>query len=169
MRRVHARYTAAAADRPIVLISAGIGLTPLLAMFKDLAYQQFASPVYFIHAARNSRFHALADEVRAISDERANFYSHVLYDAPLPSDVRSQRCDTVGRVDVSFLRKVLRSKNAEFYFCGPQPFMTALLQGLKGWGVPNSRIHFEFFGPKQDIAGARVLPPEPSHFVLQTT
>ena len=141
-----------AGDRPIVLLSGGIGVTPVMAMLKTLAHRQVSTPIHFIHAARNSGCHALADEARHIAAEHPNIRTHFRYDAPLPRDLDQKHCDSVGLVDVAFLNEVLPSCDAEFYFCGPQPFMVGLFHGLIDWGVPESQIHFEFFGPKQDIS-----------------
>jgi nitric oxide dioxygenase len=142
---------AQANGRPLVLLSGGIGITPLLSMLKSLAYHKVETPVYFIHAARNSRIHALGDEVRRLAAECPNIHTHFRYDAPLADDLDRQRCDSTGLVDLPLLQQLQITKDAEFYFCGPKPFMVGLYHTLKGWGVDESRIHFEFFGPKQDI------------------
>lgn len=141
--------------RPIVLISGGIGITPVLSMFKNLAHHNVETPIYFIHAARNSRVHALGDEVRRVAAERTNISAHFRYSEPLPGDLEQGRCDSTGTVDIDMLGRLLPSHDAEFYFCGPKAFMVGLYHGLKGWGVHESRIHFEFFGPRQDIDSVR--------------
>lgn len=141
-------------NRTIVLLSGGIGLTPLLSMLKALVDYGVTTPVYFVHAARNSRVHALADEVREIAASYPNIQTHVRYDAPLPDDLRKRRCDSTGIVDIAFLREYLPTKRARFYFCGPKPFMVGLYHGLKNWGVEESQLYYEFFGPRQDIAVA---------------
>ncbi len=147
-------------DRPIVLLSGGIGITPVMAMLKTLAHRQVSIPVHFIHAARNSRCHALADETRDIAAEHPNIHTHFRYDAPLPRDMAQKCCDSVGLVDIAFLKEVLPSRDAEFYFCGPKPFMAGLYHGLLDWGVSESQINFEFFGPKQHISGNREVSSE---------
>jgi len=138
-------------DRPIALISGGIGVTPLMSMLKSLAHSGVATPVYFVHAARNSRVHALAKEVRQIAAEHPNVHVHFRYDAPLEDDVAAGRCHSTGLVDGKLLRELLPSKEAEYYFCGPKPLMAGLYHGLKTWGVDESHIHFEFFGPKEEL------------------
>jgi nitric oxide dioxygenase len=143
---------AASSDgRPIVLLSGGIGVTPILSMFKSLLHQETAAPIHFIHAARNSRTHALADEVRELAAERPNVRVHVRYDTPEEDDLRDGRCDGTGFVDGEFLRSWLPTNDADFYFCGPRPFMQSVYRELQGWGVDESRLHFEFFGPRQEI------------------
>jgi nitric oxide dioxygenase len=139
-------------QRPIVLLSGGIGVTPLLSMLKSLAHHGAETPVYFVHAARDSRVHALADEVRRIAAERPNIQTHIRYDAPQAHDLQEQHCDSTGLIDGEFLRSWLPTHDADFYFCGPKPFMAGVYKALKETGVDDSRIHFEFFGPRQEIA-----------------
>lgn len=141
-------------DRPVALLSGGIGITPLMSMLKSLAHDRAVTPVYFAHAARNSRVHALADEVRQVAAELPNLRTHVRYDLPLDGDLESACCDSVGLLDSEFLRDWLPADNTEFYFCGPKPFMTSVYRDLKNLGVEDTRIHFEFFGPRQDIMPA---------------
>lgn len=146
-----------AGDRPIVLLSGGIGITPVMAMLKSLAHHQIATPVYFIHAARNSQYHALGEEARHIALNHPHIQTHFRYDAPLPQDL-GRHCDSTGLVDAPFLQRILPNVDAEYYFCGPKPFMTGLYNALLDRGVPDSQIHFEFFGPKQDLVGDRAAP-----------
>lgn len=142
---------AQAGDRPVVLLSGGIGVTPLLSMLKSLAHHRADTPVYFIHAARNSRVHALASEARELATEHPNIHTHFRYDAPLANDLTQGHCDSTGLIDRALLDELLPSNDAEFYFCGPKPFMVGLYRNLTDWGIEESRIHFEFFGPRQEL------------------
>jgi nitric oxide dioxygenase len=141
-------------ERPIILLSGGIGITPILSMLKCLAHHRVEVPIYFVHAARNGRVHALADEVRRIAAEMPNIRTHFRYDAPHADDLKNKLCDSAGFVDRAFLREWLPTNDADFYFCGPKPFMTGVFRALKEWEVDESRIHFEFFGPRQEITSA---------------
>jgi nitric oxide dioxygenase len=147
---------AEANGRPIALISGGVGITPVLSMLKTLVHHEVETPIYFIHGARNSRAHALAGEVRRLASDRPNIRTHFRYDAPLADDAREGRCDSTGVVDAELVKELLKDRDAEFYFCGPKPFMVGLYHGLKAWGVDESRIHFEFFGPRADLASPKV-------------
>lgn len=137
--------------QPIVLISGGVGLTPLLSMLKTLAHRGADAPVYFIHGTRNSATHAFADEVRTIAAQRPNVRSQVSYNEPLPNDLSHHRCDRIGTINMSVLQDLLPNNDAHFYLCGPKPFMACLYQGLQEWDVPTARIHMEFFGPKEEL------------------
>lgn len=138
--------------KPIVFLSGGIGITPVLSMAKSLVHQRIQTPIYFIHGARNSRVHALSGEVRHLASECRNLQTHFRYDAPLTNDLQQKSCDSTGVIDLKLLSQILPNNDAEFYFCGPKPFMVGLYQGLKDWGVSNCRMHFEFFGPKQELS-----------------
>jgi nitric oxide dioxygenase len=141
-----------ASARPIVLISGGVGLTPMLSMLKTLTHQGVSTPIYFIHGTRNSSTHAMDNEVRAIAAASPNVRVHVRYSDPLPGDV--ERCEGTGNIEVTQLKKLIANCDANFYMCGPKPFMGGLYKSLQEWGVPSTQIHFEFFGPKQDLIGA---------------
>lgn len=137
--------------RPIVFLAGGVGVTPLLAMLKSLAHARVETPIHFIQAARDSRVQAFTKELRQIAAERPNVQVHVRYDAPLADDLSAGRCDSVGLVDAGFLRNALPSRNAEFFFCGPKPFMSCINRALTTWGVDDAKLHYEFFGPKEEL------------------
>jgi nitric oxide dioxygenase len=145
-------------DQSIVLVSGGVGITPLMSMLKSLAYHRVNNPVHFIHAARNSRHHAFANEVRCLAAECPNIQAHFVYDAPLADDVHHNRCDSTGLLNTELLRKLVPITDAKFYLCGPKPFMIGVLGCLKSLAVPDSSIHYEFFGPKQEINIATAKP-----------
>jgi ferredoxin-NADP reductase len=85
--------------------------------------------------------------VRAVAGENDNVRAHITYSRPLPDDVEGRDHDGRGRVDGDLLKRLLPDNDLDFYLCGPTPFMKALYNGLLGWGVPEGRIHYEFFGP----------------------
>jgi nitric oxide dioxygenase len=141
-------------NRPIVMLAGGTGVTPLLSMAKTLVHQNVKSPIHFVQAARNSRVHAFAEEVRALKAELDNVRTHIFYDAPLDDDLAQGKCDLVGVIDLNWLRNTTPWSDAEFYFCGPVPFMQSIYASLQKLGVDEARIHFEFFGPSQSLAAA---------------
>lgn len=141
---------ASANGRPIVLLAGGIGITPLLAMARSLHHTGKTTPVHFVQAAKNSRVHALAEEVRELNSQ-ANFKTHIIYDDPLADDVATGRCDSEGFVTADLLRRQTPFSEADFYVCGPAPFMASVLAILQELGVAEDRIRHEFFGPKQAL------------------
>lgn len=137
--------------RPIVLLAGGVGVTPLLSMFKSLVYSDASTTIYFLQAARNSRAHAFAEEVREIAEGKANVKTLVLYDQPLAGDYEQGRCDLCGVIDAKKLGEWAPITTADFYFCGPRPFMQGVAKSLTSLGVDSGRMHFEFFGPRGEL------------------
>ncbi|QDV24614.1 NO-inducible flavohemoprotein [Aureliella helgolandensis] len=143
-----------AVAKPVVLIAGGIGVTPLLSMAKSIIHANSNASVYFIQAARNSKVHAFADELRNLSDAGPNLHTKVIYDAPLPGDVEQGKCDGTGFITTDLLREWTPFSEADFYFCGPKPFMQNLHASLQQLGVDEHRVRYEFFGPKEDLQPA---------------
>lgn len=145
----------AASRRPVVLLSAGVGVTPMMAMLNSLLVNngrtRHAHPIYFIHGARNQHEHAFVGEVRELAARHWNLHAHIRYSAadamPDVDDdvVRFQR--SAGHVDIDFLRQVLPFDDYDFYLCGPASFMQSMYDGLRGLNVVADRIRFEAFGP----------------------
>ncbi|MEQ9411803.1 MAG: NO-inducible flavohemoprotein [Fuerstiella sp.] len=138
-------------NRPIVLLAGGIGITPLLSMAGSLVAAGVSNPIYLLQAARNGRVQAFAREIRELQSGSARVRTHVRFDQPSDDDVASGRCDSEGLVDTDFLREWAPCETAEFYFCGPGPFMQNVCASLRELGVEEDRIHFEFFGPLQSL------------------
>ncbi|MEH7254279.1 NO-inducible flavohemoprotein [Neobacillus niacini] len=137
-------------NTPVVLLSGGVGLTPMLSMLKTVVEVQPHRKVTFIHAAANSNVHALRDEVEALTSlEHVN--SFYFYDAPTDEDWTNKRFDVEGYVTQDWMEENLPIQEADFYFCGPVPFMKAINFYLKNLGVTEDRINFEFFGPKGSL------------------
>lgn len=136
---------------PVVFLAGGIGVTPLLAMAKSLVLEKSTRPVYFIQAARNSESHAMGNELRGLAAESNSFTVLTLFDQPLPGDLENGRCDRVGLIDAQLLADHTPVAEAEYYFCGPSPFMRLVRNYLSDLGVENERIHYEFFGPLEEL------------------
>ncbi|MBE1446347.1 NO-inducible flavohemoprotein [Paenibacillus sp. OAS669] len=139
-------------EKPAVLISGGVGLTPLVSMLKTLAAKEPERSVTFIHAARSGRYHALKEEVADIAKSHPTIRSYVCYSSPTDLDRKEGAFDKAGYLDLEWLQQRVSSPNASFYFCGPIPFMKAVYRALKDWGVDDADIHFEFFGPAGSLA-----------------
>ena len=135
---------------PVVFLSGGVGLTPMMSMLKTVVEVQPGRQVTFVHAAANSNVHALGDEVKELSN-LDYVKSYVFYDAPTEEDRQNKRFDVEGYVTREWLKENVWMEEADFYFCGPVPFMKAINRSLKELGVNESRIHFEFFGPMGNL------------------
>jgi ferredoxin-NADP reductase/MOSC domain-containing protein YiiM/predicted pyridoxine 5'-phosphate oxidase superfamily flavin-nucleotide-binding protein len=134
-------------ERSVVLLSGGVGLTPMISMMNAIVRSDSGRRVWFIHGTRNGREHAMGTHVRRIAQENDSVNVHIRYSAPAADDLEGQDYDSSGRVDIELLKQLLPFDDYEFYLCGPPPYMKSLYCGLRGVGVANSRIHYEFFGP----------------------
>jgi ferredoxin-NADP reductase/predicted pyridoxine 5'-phosphate oxidase superfamily flavin-nucleotide-binding protein len=137
--------------RSTVLLSAGVGITPMISMLEELARQSATCgctrKVWFIHGARDGTEQAFANHVRAIAQEWPHLTTHFLYSQPREDDVEGVHFDSRGRVDIEHVKALLPFDDYDFYFCGPTGFMESLYEGLKELNVADERIHYEFFGP----------------------
>ncbi len=140
------------ARRPVVFLAGGIGVTPLLSMAKSLVSSQSDVPITFVQAAKHSRVQALAAEIRQLAQAGQAVCTHFIFDSPLENDLAEGKCDSVGTISAELLSDLLPSCDADFYFCGPAPFMAEMQAILGSLRVPADRMHYEFFGPQQALA-----------------
>lgn len=150
------------APEPIALIGAGIGITPLVSMLEAILHSGKKREVHVVFGFRNSGEHSFKDRLAAIAAENSNVRLHANYSAPLEKDVLYRDYSHAGRVTLERVREVLPSNNFRFYLCGPGQLMESLVPALWEWGVPESHVHFEAFGPASvksaRHAGPRVQP-----------
>ncbi|MFD2372110.1 NO-inducible flavohemoprotein [Brevibacillus sp. GCM10020057] len=139
-------FTLDQSDRPVVLISGGVGLTPMVSMLHTLA-EKTNRQVTFIHGAQDGNRHALRKEVEKVVSEHPNVSAHWCYSQPTEQDREAGAFDKEGFIDLAWLQSIVPVKEASYYFCGPVPFMSAIKQALTKWGIPAEDIHYEFFGP----------------------
>ncbi|WBL15064.1 NO-inducible flavohemoprotein [Sutcliffiella sp. NC1] len=137
--------------RPVVLISGGVGLTPLMSMLNTIVNQTPERKVTFIHAAINSATHAMDQHVKELAQQHENVEYYVCYENPTEQDRLEKVFDKEGYIDLPWLQSIIKDSNSEFYFCGPVPFMKAINKALKEWNVREEDIHFEFFGPADQL------------------
>lgn len=138
-------------SEPVVLISGGVGLTPMISMLNTLVEQQPKRQVTFIHAAINSEFHAMHDHVKEFANKYETVDYYVCYEKPTEQDRTNNQFQKEGYIDLEWLQSILNDKNKVFYFCGPLPFMKAVKNALTDWEVPEDNYHFEFFGPAEQL------------------
>jgi ferredoxin-NADP reductase len=134
-------------NTPIVLIAGGIGITPMLSMLNWCQMNQPEREVWFFYGVRNSRETAFAAHLNAIAADNRNIHLRLCFSDPLPEDQPGKDFQHHGRVGVDLFRMELPLKPYHYYLCGPTPMMETLVPALEDWGVPDSHIHFEAFGP----------------------
>jgi ferredoxin-NADP reductase len=129
-----------------VLASAGIGVTPMMAMLHAVIAQG-RRPLWFVHGARDGGHHPLAQEVRALAAGCPAVRLHVAYSRPRPEDRPGVDYDSEGRIDGALLTDLTAGADADYLLCGPAGFMAAIQTSLEARGVAADRIHSESFGP----------------------
>ena len=141
-----------AAGRTVVLISAGVGITPLLPMLEELGREPAGRDVWFIHAARNARYHLFREEaLRIAAHSAARIRLFTAYSRPEAGDV----CDHRARLGAGTVASLVRVPDADFYICGPDGFMSSLREGLIALGAAPESIRTEAFEPRAGgLAGA---------------
>src|SRR5262245_45037971 len=150
---------------PVLLISAGIGATPVLAMLHALAVAHSERQIWWLHGARSSRDHSFAAEARTLLASLPKVRAHVYYSRPGPNDLEGRDFDTSGRLSAARLAELELPRDAEAYLCGPATFMDEIGAGLAAIGLDVARVHSEPFGPAPGLTpgiapnGAR--PPHP--------
>jgi ferredoxin-NADP reductase/MOSC domain-containing protein YiiM/ferredoxin len=151
-------------DAPVLLVSAGIGSTPVLAMLHALAKEHSDREIWWLQGARSSRDHSFAAEARALLASLPNVRVHVYYSRPGPDDLQGRDFDDVGRLTASLLAQLDPPRSAEAYLCGPIPFMDEISAALAAMGIDASRIHTEPFGPAPGLTpGIAATPARTPH------
>jgi ferredoxin-NADP reductase/MOSC domain-containing protein YiiM/ferredoxin len=147
------------ASGPVVLLSAGIGVTPVLAMLGALAQAASERSIWWVHGARSGGEHAFAAEARDLLSRLPAARSHVRYSRPGTEDRQGLDFDETGRIDLDALFGLGVPRDANFYVCGPTGFLRELTAALLGWGVEPGRLHREVFGPEPREDAPRPHPP----------
>ncbi len=132
---------------PLVLVSAGVGLTPLMSILHAVAGENGERPVWFVHGARDGLHHPLANEVRNLVADRPNIDLHIAYSRPRPEDEVAEDYDSEGRVNGALLADLVQNVDAHYFLCGPTSFMADVQAELERQNVPADQIHTETFGP----------------------
>jgi ferredoxin-NADP reductase len=135
------------AKEPIVLFGAGIGITPLVSMLEAIVHAGGGREVYAVFGFRSGLEHPFKSHLERLAQSNPHVHLHVCYSAPRDTDVLYKDYNHQGRLTIERIREVLPSNNFPFYVCGPGPLMESLVPALWEWGVPESHVHFEAFGP----------------------
>ncbi len=142
-------FTLASGATPVVLISAGVGVTPMLAMLHAAAAMHAVTPrqVWWLHSARDRAHHSFAKEADDLLAALRASHRCVAYSRPAPGDVLGQDFDRPGHLSPQLLQDIGVPQDADFYLCGPPGFLEDFQKDLAAWGIHRSRIHVEVFGP----------------------
>ncbi|MFC0397883.1 MOSC and FAD-binding oxidoreductase domain-containing protein [Paraburkholderia rhizosphaerae] len=132
-------------DHPVVLLSAGIGATPVLAMLHALSAANSTRQVWWLHGTRDRQHHAFAREATRLVHTLAHGRSYVCYSRPDSSDRIGDDFDATGRLSRSALDEAGVPRNADFYMCGPTGFMAEIKETLAAFGARPEQIYAEIF------------------------
>jgi ferredoxin-NADP reductase len=146
-----------AQSTPAVLISNGVGITPMIAMLKATVSSNPRRKIWFFHGARDGQFHAFLDEVAISARISENVSIHYAYSKPRAEDQASYHSE--GYVDASLIGSMVKEA-ADYFICGSPPFLDSIRSGLMQQGVPSENIRFEMFGKARHSAPAVVAPVE---------
>ena len=139
-----------AAGGPVLLVSAGIGVTPLLSMLHELAAARSERQVWWLHGARSPRDHPFAAEAHDLLASLPHSHEYVFYSAATPAE-RSRARAAAGRLDKDKLAKLAIPASASAYVCGPASFMIDMQQALSATGIDPAHVHTELFGARPAI------------------
>ena len=160
-------FTLRSGSEPVVLLSAGVGVTPVLAMLHALATEKSSHPVWWLYGARNREDHPFREESRALLQELKHGHSYIEYSRPGPADQKGVDFDAAGHLAVSAFDKIGLPHEAQFYLCGPSAFLRELTAGLAAWGVTADHIHTEIFGTLDSITPGMRAETHSPHFLVE--
>ncbi len=150
----------------VVLLSAGVGATPVMSMLHALAAEKSEREIWWIYGARNSADHPFAEESRSLLKQLPHGRSYIVYSRPATTDQVGLDFDASGHIDAALVEKIGVSPDGEFYLCGPPSLLQSMRDGLRNFGVPAENVHTEIFGTLEGITPgmARVVhTPHPPH------
>ncbi len=131
---------------PVVLLSAGVGATPVMSMLHSLAAERSQREVWWIYGTRNRAEHPFAEESRSLLKQLSRARGYVVYSRPAANDEFGTDFDAPGHIDTPLLERIGVSRSSDFYLCGPSSFLQSMRDGLRNWGVLAENVHTEIFG-----------------------
>lgn len=144
-------FTLRASQSPVVLLSAGVGATPVMSMLHALASEKSQREIWWIYAARNRVEHPFAEESRSLLKQLSRGRGYIVYSRPAATDQVGTDFDAAGHIDAALLKRIGVSQGSDFYLCGPSSFLQNMRDGLQTWGVPADNVHTEIFGALERI------------------
>jgi ferredoxin-NADP reductase len=144
-------FTLRTDQNPVVLLSAGVGATPVMSMLHSLAAEKSQREIWWIYGARNRADHPFAEESRSLLKQLSRGRGYIVYSRPAAIDKVGADFDAPGHIDVALLERIGVSRNSDFYLCGPSSFLQSMSDGLRNWGVLGENVHTEIFGSLEAI------------------
>ncbi len=139
-------FTLRPSQSPVVLLSAGVGATPVMSMLHTLAAERSQREIWWIYGARNRVDHPFAQESRSLLKQLSRGRGYIVYSRPAAIDQVGADFDAAGHIDRALLERIGVSQGSDFYLCGPASFLQNMRDGLRNWGVLAENVHTEIFG-----------------------
>jgi ferredoxin-NADP reductase/MOSC domain-containing protein YiiM len=139
-------FTLRSSQSPVVLVSAGVGATPVMSMLHALAVERSEREIWWIYGARKRADHPFAEESRSLLKQLSRGRGYIVYSRPDAADRFGADFDASGHIDTALLGRIGVSQGSDFYLCGPTSFLQNMRDGLRAWGVPAGNVHAEIFG-----------------------
>ena len=144
-------FTLRPGQNPVVLLSAGVGATPVMSMLHALAAEKSQREIWWIYGARNRVDHPFAEESRSLLKQLSRGRGYIVYSRPAAIDQVGADFDAPGHIDTALLERIGVSQGSDFYLCGPSSFLQNMRDGLRNWGVLAGNVHTEIFGSLEAI------------------
>jgi ferredoxin-NADP reductase/MOSC domain-containing protein YiiM len=144
-------FTLRPGQNPVVLLSAGVGATPVMSMLHTLAAEKSQREIWWIYGARNRAEHPFAEESRSLLKQVPRGRRYIVYSRPAATDQVGVDFDAPGHIDTALLVKLGVLQASDFYLCGPSSFLQNMREGLRSWGVLAGNVHTEIFGSLEAI------------------
>ncbi len=161
-------FTLRPSQSPVVLLSAGVGATPVMSMLHALAAEGSQREIWWIYGTRNRLDHPFAEESRSLLKQLPRGRGCIVYSRPTATDHVGADFDAPGHIDTALLERIGVSQSSDFYLCGPSSFLQNMRDGLRNWGVLAGNVHTEIFGSLEAITPGMAqvdhtphLPPGP--------
>lgn len=138
-------------QRPLILLAAGVGITPILTILLQALDAMPHRSIVFIHGNLSEETQAFRQTIDELVAKHPNLIAHYRYSEPAKSDVLRIGNTSTGYIDAELIESFVPERDGDYFFCGPQAFMVGIYHELLAWGIPPAQVHFEFFGPKQDL------------------
>jgi ferredoxin-NADP reductase/MOSC domain-containing protein YiiM len=144
-------FTLRPSQNPVVLLSAGVGATPVMSMLHTLAAERSQQEIWWIYGTRNRVEHPFAEESRSLLKQLSRGRGYIVYSRPATTDRVGEDFDAPGHIDTALLERIGVLQGSDFYLCGPSSFLQNMRDGLRNWGVLAENVHTEIFGSLEAI------------------
>ena len=149
-------FTVRPSQTPVVLLSAGVGATPVMSMLHSLVAERSQREIWWIYGARNRHDHPFAEESRSLLKQLSRGRGYIVYSRPAATDQVGADFDIPGHIDTALLERIGVPRDSDFYLCGPSSFLQNMRDGLGNWGVLAGNVHTEIFGALEAITPGMV-------------